>query len=60
MVGAPPPRCSDAVGNPEGVIRRYLTGEGWVRVNDIGDAVEADTHPAARPYPLGDPLAGGG
>jgi hypothetical protein len=31
-----------------------------MRVDDIGNAVEADTHPAARPYPLGDPLAGGG
>jgi hypothetical protein len=60
VVGAPPPRRSDAVGNPAVVIRRYLTGEDWVRVNDIGDAVEADTYPAARPYPLGDPLAGGG
>jgi hypothetical protein len=60
VVGAPPPRCSDAVGKPARVIRRYLTGEGWVRVDDIGNAVEADTHPAARRYPVGEPLAGDG
>ena len=54
------PDYSVAVGNPARVIRRYLSGEGWVRVDDIGDAVEVDTHPAARPYPVGDPLAGDG
>jgi acetyltransferase-like isoleucine patch superfamily enzyme len=54
------PDHSVAVGNPARVIRRYLTGEGWVRVDDIGDAVEADTHPAARGYPVGEPLAGDG
>jgi acetyltransferase-like isoleucine patch superfamily enzyme len=54
------PDHSVAVGNPARVIRRYLTGEGWVRVDDLGDAVEADTHPAARRYPVGAPLAGDG
>jgi acetyltransferase-like isoleucine patch superfamily enzyme len=54
------PDYSVAVGNPARVIRRYVAGEGWVRVDDIGDAAEADTHPAAHAYPLGDPLAGGG
>jgi acetyltransferase-like isoleucine patch superfamily enzyme len=46
------PDYSVAVGNPARVIRRYLDGEGWVRVDDTADA-----HPAARPYP---PAAGGG
>lgn len=45
------PDFSVAVGNPARVIRRYVTGEGWVRVADD------DTHPAARRYP---PAAGGG
>lgn len=53
------PDYSVAVGNPARVIRRYLTGEGWVRVDDDHD-VEADMHPAARPYPVGEPLAGDG
>jgi serine acetyltransferase len=46
------PDYSVAVGNPARVIRRYLTGEGWVRVDDTDDE-----HPAGRPYP---PAAGGG
>jgi acetyltransferase-like isoleucine patch superfamily enzyme len=46
------PDYSVAVGNPARVIRRYVTGEGWVRVAD-GD----DAHPAARRYP---PVAGDG
>ncbi|HEV8206905.1 MAG TPA: acyltransferase, partial [Acidimicrobiia bacterium] len=46
------PDYSVAVGNPARVIRRYLTGEGWVRVDEADDA-----HPAARPYPVAD---GGG
>ena len=49
------PDYSVAVGNPARVIRRYLTGEGWVRVDDAINA--DDAHPAARPYP---PAAGGG
>ncbi len=49
------PDYSVAVGNPARVIRRYLTGEGWVHVDD-GD----NAHPAARPYPVGEPLAGDG
>jgi acetyltransferase-like isoleucine patch superfamily enzyme len=44
------PDYSVAVGNPARVIRRYVAGEGWVRVGD-------DAHPAARPYP---PAAGDG
>jgi carbonic anhydrase/acetyltransferase-like protein (isoleucine patch superfamily) len=47
------PDYSVAVGNPARVIRRYVTGEGWVRVADEAD----DAHPAARPYP---PAAGDG
>jgi carbonic anhydrase/acetyltransferase-like protein (isoleucine patch superfamily) len=43
---------SVAVGNPARVIRRYVTGEGWVRVAD-----EDDAHPAVRRYP---PAAGDG
>jgi acetyltransferase-like isoleucine patch superfamily enzyme len=46
------PDYSVAVGNPARVIRRYVTGEGWVRVAD-----EDDAHPAARRYP---PAAGDG
>jgi acetyltransferase-like isoleucine patch superfamily enzyme len=45
------PDYSVAVGNPARVIRRYVSGEGWVRVADD------DAHPVARPYP---PAAGGG
>jgi acetyltransferase-like isoleucine patch superfamily enzyme len=48
------PDYSVAVGNPARVIRRYVTGEGWVRVADDADD---DAHPAARPYP---PAAGDG
>jgi acetyltransferase-like isoleucine patch superfamily enzyme len=44
------PDFSVAVGNPARVIRRYVTGEGWVRVADD------DTHPAECRYPV----AGGG
>jgi acetyltransferase-like isoleucine patch superfamily enzyme len=46
------PDYSVAVGNPARVIRRYVTGEGWVCVAD-----EDDAHPAARRYP---PAAGDG
>jgi acetyltransferase-like isoleucine patch superfamily enzyme len=46
------PDYSVAVGNPARVIRRYVTGEGWVRVADD------DAHPAIRPY--APPAAGGG
>jgi acetyltransferase-like isoleucine patch superfamily enzyme len=45
------PDYSVAVGNPARVIRRYVTGEGWVRV------AHDDAHPAARRYP---PAAAGG
>jgi hypothetical protein len=48
------PDYTVAVGNPARVIRRYVAGEGWVRVDDT-DGVDA--HPAARPYPVAD---GGG
>jgi len=43
------PDYSVAVGNPARVIRRYVTGEGWVRVEHDGDA-----HPATRRYPFGE------
>jgi acetyltransferase-like isoleucine patch superfamily enzyme len=46
------PDYSVAVGNPARVIRRYVTGKGWVRVAD-----EDDAHPAPRRYP---PAAGDG
>jgi acetyltransferase-like isoleucine patch superfamily enzyme len=49
------PDYSVAVGNPARVIRRYLTGEGWVRVDDVVDA--DDAHPAVRHYPV---FGGGG
>ena len=52
------PDYSVAVGNPARVIRRYLTGEGWVRVDDTEDTDGADgAHPTVRRYP---PAAGGG
>jgi acetyltransferase-like isoleucine patch superfamily enzyme len=51
VIGDLPDFCV-AVGNPARVIRRYLAGEGWVRVAD-----EDGAHPAARPYP---PAAGDG
>jgi len=41
------PDHSVAVGNPARVIRRYVTGEGWVRVADLDD-----TRPATRHYPV--------
>jgi acetyltransferase-like isoleucine patch superfamily enzyme len=47
------PDFSVAVGNPARVIRRYVSGEGWVRVAD-----EDDAHPAVRRY--APPAAGGG
>ena len=47
------PDYSVAVGNPARVIRRYVSGEGWVRVADDDAA-----HPAVRPY--APPAAGGG
>jgi len=47
------PDFSVAVGNPARVIRRYVGGEGWVRV-----AGENDVHPAVRRY--APPAAGGG
>jgi acetyltransferase-like isoleucine patch superfamily enzyme len=47
------PEYSVAVGNPARVIRRYVSGEGWVRVADDDAA-----HPAIRPY--APPAAGGG
>jgi acetyltransferase-like isoleucine patch superfamily enzyme len=40
------PDFSVAVGNPARVIRRYVSGEGWVRVADD------DAHPAPRRYPV--------
>lgn len=51
------PDYSVAVGNPARVIRRYVTGEGWVRVDRLpGEEEAGDVHPAARRYPV----AGGG
>jgi serine acetyltransferase len=38
------PDFSVAVGNPARVIRRYVLGEGWVRVDDARD--EDDPGPA--------------
>jgi acetyltransferase-like isoleucine patch superfamily enzyme len=52
------PDYSVAVGNPARVIRRYVTGGGWVRVGRFPGEEEADdAHPATRRYP---PAAGGG
>lgn len=52
------PDYSVAVGNPARVIRRYVIGEGWVRVARVPGEEDADaTHPAVRRYP---PAAGGG
>jgi acetyltransferase-like isoleucine patch superfamily enzyme len=41
------PDFSVAVGIPARVIRRYVTGEGWVRVNEHAD--HADHHAMAAP-----------
>jgi acetyltransferase-like isoleucine patch superfamily enzyme len=52
------PDYSVAVGNPARVIRRYVTGEGWVRVGRLpGEEEVDDAHPGARRYP---PAAGDG
>jgi acetyltransferase-like isoleucine patch superfamily enzyme len=52
------PDYSVAVGNPARVIRRYVAGEGWVRVAELPDEGKGDdAHPAARRYP---PAAGDG
>lgn len=48
-----------AVGNPARVIRRYVSGEGWVRVARFpGEEDEDDAHPSAPRY--APPAAGGG
>jgi acetyltransferase-like isoleucine patch superfamily enzyme len=51
------PDYSVAVGNPARVIRRYVDGEGWVRVAD-DDTDDDAAHPTVRPY--APPAAGGG
>ncbi|HXY94849.1 MAG TPA: acyltransferase [Acidimicrobiia bacterium] len=51
------PDSSVAVGSPARVIRRYLTGEGWVRVNEHVE--HADHHPDLHP-PSGAAQAGDG
>jgi acetyltransferase-like isoleucine patch superfamily enzyme len=50
------PDYSVAVGNPARVIRRYVTGEGWVRVAELPEEESGDAPPVARRYPV----AGGG